>query len=172
MNAEELRTVQAPIKARYRDEPSAALRTLRVVGRLDPGAQTCVIETGHPSTVVAGLHEAAGGNGVEACSADMLLQSLAACAGVTLGAVATAMGLNVTGGTVAAEGDLDFRGTLGVDKATPVGFLGVRLHFELDAPGVDGDAVANLLRLTERYCVVFQTLKRPPEVTASASGHS
>jgi uncharacterized OsmC-like protein len=157
MDRDELRAVQAPIKQRYRADPAAALVTLRAQGTLGDEGISCSVETGR-ALVDAGLHPATGGTGLLACSGDMLLEALAACAGVTLRAVATALGVDVAG-TVHAEGDLDFRGTLGVGKeeGVPVGFRAIRLRFELehDAPEAE---IANLLRLTERYCVVFQTL--------------
>ncbi len=156
MTAEELRAVQAPLKARYREEPAAALVTLRARGALGAGGVTCKVDTGR-ALVEAGLHPATGGDGLAACSGDMLLEALAACAGVTLRAVATALGIAVRGGTVTAEGDLDFRGTLGVSKEVPVGFTAVRLHFALDTDA-GAEQLATLLKLTERYCVVYQTL--------------
>lgn len=162
MKADELRALQAPLKARYRDEPDAALVTLRAEGRIGEGL-TCKVETGR-ALVEAGLHPATGGDGVAACSGDMLLEALVACAGVTLRAVATAIGVEVRGGTVRAEGDLDFRGTLGVSKEAPVGFRDIRLNFEVDTDATD-EQLATLLRLTERYCVVYQTLRTSPEVT-------
>src|SRR5687768_2700871 len=167
MQAGELRDLQAPLKARYREDPEAAVVTLRASGRLGTETLTCRVETGR-ALVEAGLHPATGGTGVAACSGDMLLEALAACAGVTLGAVATALGVPIIGGTVHVEGDLDFRGTLGVAKDAPVGFRDLRLHFELqtDAPP---EQVAKLLDLTERYCVVYQTLRSPP---AMATTHS
>jgi uncharacterized OsmC-like protein len=167
MNADELRALQAPFKARYREDPSSALMTLRARGSLGGPGVTCRIETGK-APVAAGLHPATGGDGRDACSAEMLLEALAGCAGVTLRAVAAALGIPLRGGSVTAEGDLDFRGTLGVSKEAPVGFKEVRLHFELDADAT-AEQVQNLVRLTERYCVVFQTLRNPPRVAASAS---
>jgi uncharacterized OsmC-like protein len=161
MKSEELRALQEPLKERYRDEPAAALVTLHARGDLDDGI-ACSVETGR-ALVRAGLHPASGGDGIAACSGDMLLQALAACAGVTLKAVATAIGLEVAG-SVHAEGDLDFRGTLAVDRETPVGFRAIRLRFELES-GASEEELATLLRLTERYCVVFQTLASPPELT-------
>ena len=161
MKAEELRELQAPLKQRYRDEPGAALITLSACGNLDAGI-TCSVETGK-ALVQAGLHPATGGDGLSACSGDMLLQALVACAGVTLRAVATALGIAVHGGNVVAEGDLDFRGTLGVSREVPVGFADIRLRFALDTDATD-DQLQNLLKLTERYCVVYQTLRRAPEV--------
>lgn len=166
MNAEELRAVQAPLKARYKESADAALVTLRATGRIVPEAQTCKIETGAGPVVEAGLHPAAGGDGSAACSGDMLLQAVAACAGVTLAVVATALGIPVRSGTVVAEGDIDFRGTLGVSRDAPVGFTAVRLRFDLDTDADDAQ-LANLLRLTERYCVNMQTLKTPPQVSAA-----
>ncbi|HKI55647.1 MAG TPA: OsmC family protein [Trueperaceae bacterium] len=159
MRSEELKSIQAPLKARYRQAPEAALVTLRASGTLGEGV-SCSVQTGR-ALVEAGLHPATGGNGMAACSGDMLLEALAACAGVTLTAVATSLGIAVRGGTVHAEGDLDFRGTLAVDKSVPVGFQAVRVAFELDTDA-DEEQLATLLRLTERYCVVYQTLARPP----------
>ena len=161
MDADELRAVQAPLKERYRTEAAAALLTLRADGRLGEGL-SCKIETGK-GLVRAGLHPATGGSGLQACSGDMLLEALVACAGVTLNAVATAMGIPLRDATVHAEGDLDFRGTLGVAKDVPVGFKAIRLRFDVDAAATD-EQLATLLRLTERYCVVYQTLSRPPEI--------
>lgn len=170
MNAEELRAVQGPIKARYKDSPGEALLTLRAEGRVGAGALTCKVQTGRGS-VEAGLHPATGGDGLAACSGDMLLEALVACAGVTLSAVATAIGVRLNGGTVAAAGDLDFRGTLGVSKDAPVGFKAVRLTFDLDTDA-DPAQLDSLLKLTERYCVIFQTLRNPPtlEVSRTVSG--
>jgi uncharacterized OsmC-like protein len=174
MNAEELRAMQAPIKAKYKEEPSAAAVTLRAVGRVGSETLTCIVETGH-RPIEAGLHPATGGDGLAACAGDMLLEALVACAGVTLRVVASALGIRLGGGTVTAEGDLDFRGTLGVSKETPVGFKTIRLRFALDSDA-DAAQLDTLLKLTERYCVVFQTLKNPPafEVTRSvaASNHA
>src|ERR687887_745239 len=150
MQAEELRALQAPLKQRYREQPQAAMITLSARGNLDEGI-TCAVETGK-ALVQAGLHPATGGDGLAACSGDMLLEALVACAGVTLRAVATSLGLDVAG-TVHADGDLDFRGTLGVDRQAPVGFSAIRLRFELDTDASEED-LARLLRLTERYCVV------------------
>ena len=161
MQAEALRQLQAPLKQRYRDEPEAALITLSAQGTLDEGI-TCAVETGK-ALVQAGLHPATGGDGMAACSGDMLLQALVACAGVTLRAVATALNVPVHGGTVVAEGDLDFRGTLGVSREAPVGFRDIRLHFHLDTDATP-EQLANVLRLTERYCVVYQTLQNSPPV--------
>jgi uncharacterized OsmC-like protein len=162
MNAEELRELQAPLKQRYREQPEAAKITLSARGSLDEGI-ACSVETGK-ALVQAGLHPATGGDGLLACSGDMLLQALVACAGVTLRAVATALDIPVHGGTVVAEGDLDFRGTLGVNREVPVGFADIRLRFELDTEATP-EQLQQLLRLTERYCVVYQTLRRGPEVT-------
>ncbi len=166
MQANELRAIQAPLKDRYRQEPQAALITLKAQGRLGDGI-TCKIDTGK-ALVEAGLHPATGGTGLSACSGDMLLEALAACAGVTLGSVATALGLNVRDGIIRAEGDLDFRGTLGVSKEVPVGFQNIRLHFELDTDATE-EQLTNLLRLTERYCVVYQTLRQSPQLSVSRS---
>jgi len=164
MNTEELRAIQAPIKERYKTDPDAALITLKAQGRLGDGI-TCNVQTGK-ALVAAGLHPATGGNGLSACSGDMLLEALVACAGVTLNAVATAIGVVVRSGAIRAEGDLDFRGTLGLAKDAPVGFQRIRLHFDLDTDASE-DQLSTLLRLTERYCVVFQTLRRSPEMEAS-----
>lgn len=167
MDAEQLRALQAPIKARYRDDPAVARLTLSARGSLDGDGLTCRVET--PRGVVeAGLHPATGGNAEAACSGEMLLESLVACAGVTLRAVATAMGLTLRGGTVTAEADWDARGTLGVDKSAPVGFPGVWLRFEVDSDATE-DQLAKLLSLTERYCVVYQTLRNPPALSAEIS---
>ena len=164
MKAEDLRAVQAPLKERYRERPSAALITLRAQGRLGDGV-TCRIETGK-ALVAAGLHPATGGTGLGACSGDMLLEALAACAGVTMNAVATALGIELRDAWVQAEGDLDFRGTLGLSKETPVGFQNIRLRFTLDTDASQED-VATLVRLTERYCVVYQTLAHAPAVVVT-----
>ena len=158
---DDLKSLQAPLKERYRSEPEAALITLKAEGRIGEGV-TCSVETGR-AIVEAGLHPATGGSGAFACSGDMLLEALAACAGVTLAAVATAIGVNLRGGTVHAEGDLDFRGTLGVSKDAPVGFQSIRLEFVLDTDASE-EQLATLLRLTERYCVVYQTLRQPPQI--------
>src|SRR5205809_6513425 len=164
MNAEELRSLQAPVKARYRQQPETALVTLRAEGRLGEGV-TCKIETGK-ALVEAGLHPATGGGGLSACSGDMLLEALVGCAGVTLNAVATAIGIRLRDATVRAEGDLDFRGTLGVSKDVPVGFRQIRLQFHLDTDASE-EQRANLIRLTERYCVVYQTLNQPANIAVS-----
>ena len=165
MEAEDLRAVQQPLKDTYRSDPAAALVTLRAHGDLGAEGVSCSVETGR-ALVVAGLHPATGGDGSLACSGDMLLQALVACAGVTLQAVATSLGIDVSGGTVRAEGDLDFRGTLAVSKDAPVGFSSVRLNFELDSDASPGQ-LDTLLRLTERYCVVYQTLARPAQLSAA-----
>ena len=164
MKAEELRSLQKPLKDRYRSEPATALITLKAKGRIGEGI-VCKLETGK-ALVEAGLHSATGGNGMSACSGDMLLEALVACAGVTLAAVATAIGINLRDAVVQAEGDLDFRGTLGVSPEAPVGFQRVRLHFELDTDATDKQ-VSRLIDLTERYCVVFQTLRQSPEISVS-----
>ena len=161
MNSEALKSLQAPIKAKYREEPDAALVTLRAEGRIGEGL-TCKLETGQ-ALVAAGLHPATGGDGLSACSGDMLLEALVACAGVTLNAVATALGIELRDATIRAEGDLDFRGTLGVSREVAVGFQSIRLEFELDTDAGE-EQVATLLRLTERYCVVYQTLRQPPVI--------
>ncbi|HUB78603.1 MAG TPA: OsmC family protein [Bryobacteraceae bacterium] len=164
MDQDTLRALQAPLKDRYRAEPESAIVTLKAEGRIGEGI-TCSIRTGK-ALVEAGLHPATGGPGTFACSGDMLLEALAACAGVTLSAVATSLGVQLRGGVVRAEGDLDFRGTLGVSKEAPVGFREIRLQFDLetDAPA---DQVETLRRLTERYCVVYQTLRQPPPIAVS-----
>ncbi len=163
MKTDELKALQAPLKDRYREQPQAALVTLRARARAGEHV-SCKVETGR-ALVEAGLHPATGGDGSFACSGDMLLEALAACAGVTLKAVATAIGVELRAALVSAEGDLDFRGTLGVSKEAPVGFQAIRLTFELDTDASD-EQLDTLLRLTERYCVVLQTLRRPPELKA------
>jgi uncharacterized OsmC-like protein len=163
MNTEDLRSIQAPLKERYREAPEAALITLHAHGRIAEGL-TCKVETGR-ALVEAGLHPRTGGTGLSACSGDMLLEALVACAGVTLSAVATALGIELREAAVQADGDLDFRGTLGVAKDAPVGFQNIRLQFTLDTDASE-DQIATLLRLTERYCVVYQTLARPPVLSA------
>ena len=162
MNLEELRAAQAPIKARYKSEPAAALVSLRAEGEVDAPAQVCRVKT-FLGTAPAGLHPAAGGDGSRACSGDMLLEALVGCAGVTLGAVATAMGITVRGGSISATGEVDFRGTLGVSREAPVGFKNITLSFDLDTDA-SPESLAKLLELTERYCLVYQTLKQPPEL--------
>jgi uncharacterized OsmC-like protein len=164
MDAAQLKALQAPLKDRYRTEPGAAVITLKAEGRLGEGA-TCSVKTAK-ALVEAGLHPATGGSGMHACSGDMLLESLAACAGVTLNAVATALGLTIRDAVVKVEGDLDFRGTLGVAKDAPVGFREIRLAFEIDGDLTE-EQKATLLKLTERYCVVYQTLRQPPPVAAT-----
>jgi uncharacterized OsmC-like protein len=164
MDAEELRAQQAPLKEEYKRSPDAALVTLAARGRVGEGV-TCRVETGK-ALVEAGLHPATGGTGMHACSGDMLLEALVACAGVTLQAVATTLRMELRDGVVSAEGDLDFRGTLAVSRDVPVGFQRIRLHFDLDAD-ISEDQLDTLLRLTERYCVVAQSLRTPPEIQAS-----
>ena len=165
MNLDQLRELQAPLKSRYRDEPETAVITLRAQGEIGQENLACRVETGR-TLVEAGLHPASGGSGLQACSGDMLLESLAACAGVTLSAVATALGVELRKGTVSVEGDLDFRGTLGVAKDAPVGFRAIRLIFDLDTDASE-EQLASLLKLTERYCVVLQTLRTPAETSAT-----
>jgi uncharacterized OsmC-like protein len=167
MDSDSLRKLQSPLKEQYRADPDAALITLTARGELDSASIACKVETGR-ALAVAGLHPATGGSGMELCSGDMLLEALVACAGVTLKAVATALDIELKSGTVTAEGDLDFRGTLGVDKTAPVGFRAIRLNFnvESDAPQ---EKIDTLLKLTERYCVVLQTLSRPAAVTTTLS---
>jgi uncharacterized OsmC-like protein len=162
MDADELRRLQSPLKDRYRDDPDAAMFTLRAEGSLAETDVACSVQTGQ-ALVEAGLHPATGGDGSLACSGDMLLQALVACAGVTLRSVATSRGITV-GGIVRAEGDLDFRGTLGVDRDTPVGFRAIRLEFDLDSPA-SPEELDKLIATTERYCVIFQTLSRRPELS-------
>lgn len=162
MNAQELRALQAPLKSKYQQQPQAAVVTLKAQGRLDGEGLVCKVDTGR-ALVEAGLHPATGGTGVQACSGDMLLEALVACAGVTLRAVATALEIPLKGGTVRAEGDLDFRGTLGVAKDAPVGFREIRLKFDLDSD-VAPDKLESLKKLTERYCVVYQTLRNSPPI--------
>ncbi|MEO9174718.1 MAG: OsmC family protein [Gaiellales bacterium] len=164
MNADELRALQAPIKERYRDEPEAAVVTLRANGTLGGTGISCRVETGR-ALVDAGLHPSTGGTGELACSGDMLLEALVACAGVTLRAVATAIDVDVAGGTVEAEGELDVRGTLGVDRDAPVGLRAIRLRFALESDA-DDEQLASLLKLTERYCVVLQTIRGGVDVEA------
>ena len=165
MNSQELKTLQAPIKERYRNDPNAAVVTLRAEGKLGEGI-ACRVDTGK-ALVEAGLHPATGGSGMQACSGDMLLEALVACAGVTLKAVATALQIKISDGVVKAEGDLDFRGTLGVAKDAPVGFREIRLAFELDTDAPP-EQKQKLIELTERYCVVLQTIRNAPRVSVSA----
>ena len=166
MDSDGLRAVQEPLKDAYRQDPTQAVVTLRARGELGDEGISCSVDTGR-ALAVAGLHPATGGDGSLLCSGDMLLEALVACAGVTLRAVATSLGIAINGGTVQAEGDLDFRGTLAVDREAPVGFTSIRLSFELDSEASE-EQIATLLRLTERYCVVFQTLAHPIPVSASA----
>ena len=167
MDADALKKIQAPLKAKYRDDPQTAVITLKAEGELGSEQLVCSVDTGR-ALVEAGLHPATGGDGTSACSGDMLLQALVACAGVTLAAVATALEIDIKSGHVRAEGDLDFRGTLGVDKEAPVGFSDIRLDFDLDTDAEE-DKIATLLKLTERYCVVCQTLLARPPITV---GHT
>jgi uncharacterized OsmC-like protein len=166
MDAADLKEMQAPIKARYRDDPAAAVVTLKAEGAIGEGL-SCSVKTSR-ALIEAGLHPATGGSGLQACSGDMLLEALVACAGVTLNAVATALGLEIRDARVKAEGDLDFRGTLGVDKEAPVGFRDIRLSFDIDGD-LSEEQLASLLKLTERYCVVYQTLKSAPPVVVTAA---
>jgi uncharacterized OsmC-like protein len=164
MDAQELKALQAPIKEHYKKDPAAALVTLRAQGRIGEGI-ACRVDTGR-ALVEAGLHPATGGSGLQACSGDMLLEALVACAGVTLKAVATALGINLKDAKLVAEGDLDFRGTLGVAKEAPVGFREIRLKFDLDSDASE-EQLKKLIELTERYCVVMQTIRNAPPVTVS-----
>jgi uncharacterized OsmC-like protein len=164
VESDELRTIQAPLKERYRDEPDAAVITLAASGELGEGV-SCSVQTGR-AIAEAGLHPASGGDGSQLCSGDMLLEALVACAGVTLRAVATSLGIAVDSGRVRAEGELDFRGTLAVDREAPVGFSAIRLSFELDTDA-DREQLDTLLKLTERYCVVFQTIAVTPQLSAT-----
>lgn len=170
MDAQNLRSLQAPLKERYRDEPGAAKIQLRAEGVLGAENLTCKVETGK-ALVEAGLHPATGGSGLHACSGDMLLEALVACAGVTLSAVATALEIPVRTGKVIAEGDLDFRGTLGVNKETRVGFTNIRLRFDLDTDATS-EQLETLLKLTERYCVVYQTLRQSPQLDVSCRANA
>lgn len=164
MDATALRALQAPLKERYKQDPNAALVTFRARATLGHELITCTVET-KTGPVVAGQHPAAGGTGVEVCSGDLLLEALAACAGVTLNAVATAMGIPLRAGRVRAEGEVDFRGTLGVDKTVPVGFSAIRLIFELDTDAPQ-EKIEKLVQLTERYCIILQTLAHPPKLSS------
>ena len=170
MDAQDLRALQAPLKDKYKDQPDKAVVTLKAKGALDDSGIACKVDTGR-ALVEAGLHPATGGPGTQACSGDMLLEALVACAGVTLKAVATALEFKLRGGSVSAEGDLDFRGTLGVAKDAPVGFRSIRLRFDLDTDE-PAERIATLTKLTERYCVVYQTLANPPPLalTIDAGG--
>ena len=165
MDSETLRKMQAPLKEHYRADPGAAIITLKARGELDSQSIACKVDTGR-ALAVAGLHPATGGSGVELCSGDMLLEALVACAGVTLKAVATALDIELESGTVSAEGDLDFRGTLGVDKSSPVGFRNIRLTFDIRS-GAPQEKIDTLLKLTERYCVVLQTLSKPAAIATT-----
>jgi uncharacterized OsmC-like protein len=169
MDRDELRSIQAPLKQRYAEEPEEAVVTLRASGSLGEGV-SCSVDTGR-ALAEAGLHPATGGDGTRLCSGDMLLEALVACAGVTLRAVATSLGIAVESGTVRAEGELDFRGTLAVDRDAPVGFRAIRLSFDLDADASE-EQLDTLLKLTERYCVVFQTISTPPELSATLATES
>ncbi|MDB5342527.1 MAG: OsmC family protein [Schlesneria sp.] len=162
MNPTELRAKQAPFKNKYRDDPASALVTLRAIGRLDIDSVTCHLDL-HPNPSCAGLHPLTGGDGSGACSAEMLLHALVGCAGVTLGAVATAMEIAIRAGSITAEGDVDFRGTLGISRDVPIGFQEIRLKFDLDSDA-PAEKLAKLIELTERYCVVYQTLKTSPRL--------
>jgi uncharacterized OsmC-like protein len=164
MDSDAFKAVQAPLKDRYRSDPKAAAITLRASGRMGENV-SCSVQTGR-AMVVAGLHPATGGSGLQACSGDMLLEALVACAGVTLNAVATSLGLKLDGAAIEAEGDIDFRGTLGVDKTAPVGFSAIRLRFKLEG-ALSEQERATLLKLTERYCVVLQTLRAPAAISAA-----
>lgn len=164
MKAEDLRSIQKPLKVRYRDDPGSALLTLKAEGRMGEGI-TCNVQTGK-ALAEAGLHPATGGNGLSACSGDMLLQALVACAGVTLAAVATAINVSLRDAVIRAEGDLDFRGTLGVSKETPVGFQRIRLFFDLETDA-SPEEISRLITLAERYCVVYQTLQQSPDIQVS-----
>jgi uncharacterized OsmC-like protein len=166
MTAAELRALQAPLKEKYKQSPETALVTLKAVGHLSPDDVTCRVERN--SSDVAGLHPATGGTGAELCSGDMLLEALVACAGVTMKAVSTAMEIPLRAATIRAEGDLDFRGTLGVDKTVPVGFKAIRLTFAVDTDAPQ-EKLDLLLKLTERYCVIFQSLTHPPTLTSQLS---
>ncbi|MBZ0161889.1 MAG: OsmC family protein [Notoacmeibacter sp.] len=166
MDLETLKALQAPLKQRYRDDPESAVITLRATGTTDDSNIACKVDTGR-ALAVAGLHPATGGSGMELCSGDMVLEALVACAGVTLKAVATALEFGLDGARITAEGDLDFRGTLGVAKGAPVGFRAIRLDFDLDTQEPE-DRIATLLKLTERYCVVFQTINGTPELSVRA----
>ena len=170
MDRDALRSLQQPLKERYREHPEAAVVTLSATGTLDEGI-TCSVRTGR-ALAQAGLHPASGGDGLSLCSGDMLLEALVACAGVTLRAVATALEIPVAGGTVTAEGQLDFRGTLAVDRDAPVGFRSIELRFDLDAPDATDEQLTTLQRLTERYCVVLQTIRSAPPVQATRARRS
>lgn len=166
MDAQSLRSLQAPLKAKYKEQPQSALVSMHAEAKLGPNVTVEV--KGKSSTIIAGLHPASGGSGNEVCSGDMLLEALAACAGVTMNAVATALEINLRSASVKADGEVDFRGTLGVLKEVPVGFKNIRLDFVLDTDATQ-EQIASLIKLTERYCVVFQTLKTPPQLTATVT---
>lgn len=165
MNADQLRELQSPIKLRYRDDPSSARVVMHASGSVQPTQLTCLVDTSI-GQVSAGLHPAAGGSGAQACSGDMLLQALVACSGVTLAAVATAMGIEIRSAKISAQAEMDFRGTLGIDKSAPVGITSLSLDFEFDSPAEDAQ-LKKLVELTERYCVVLQTLKQPAALSTS-----
>ena len=169
MNATDLKNLQAPLKEQYREQPQSAIITLKAEGKIGEGI-SCKVETGR-AMVEAGLHPATGGTGMLACSGDMLLEALVACAGVTLQAVSTAIGVEIKSGTVTAEGDLDFKGTLGVSKEAPVGFKNIRLQFELDTNATE-EQIASIKKLTERYCVVYQTLTKGVPVETNYHSHN
>lgn len=166
MDSAELRAMQAPIKEHYKSDPGAAFITLKAKGSLESEGLSCKVETGRAAAAIAGLHPATGGSGLELCSGDMLLEALVACAGVTLRSVATAIDVPLKSGNISAEGDLDFRGTLGVDKEAPVGFSEIRLRFDVDTDAPQ-EKLDQLLKLTERYCVVYQTIRNGPKITVS-----
>jgi len=170
MDSDSLRKMQSPLKEQYRADPAAAVITLKARGSIDSSSIACKVETGR-ALAIAGLHPATGGSGLELCSGDMLLEALVACAGVTLKAVATALDIELRSGTVIADGDLDFRGTLGVDKSSPVGFRNIRLTFEVESDAPQ-EKIDTLLKLTERYCVVLQTLTNPASMTTTLSRKS
>ena len=167
MNAEQMKALQAPVKERYRTDPASALYTMRVEAELRQEKVTCVVKSAH-GPIEAGLHPAAGGPGDFACSGDMLLEALIACAGVTLAAVATAMSISIRGGKLRAEGDLDFRGTLGVAKEVDIGFKEIRLFIDLDTDAAS-EQIDTLIKLTKRYCVIYQTLQKPPVMTTTTT---
>lgn len=166
MNAEELKALQAPLKQRYREQPETAMVTLKARGRLGDGI-TCSVETGK-AILKAGLHPATGGDGLSLCSGDMLLEALVACSGVTLTAVATALGIDLRDAAITAEGDLDFRGTLAVAKEVPIGFQNIRLHFDLES-SASHDQLESLMKLTKRFCVIYQSLAQPPAMSVDYS---
>lgn len=165
MNADQLRALQTPVKNRYKEDPGSALKTLQAHGSLHPDGIVCNVES-FKGTVPAGLHPAAGGDDMVACAGNMLLEALVGCTGVTLRAVATALDIPIRSGTILVEGDMDFRGTLGVSKETPIGFTALRLSIALDTDAPQ-DKIDNLIRLTKRYCVVYQTLDKPPQISTT-----